>query len=189
MKKVIALFLCLSFLYAPLSCAITDDFAENSLDKELKIKAPSQKNITDDFAEQSLDKSLQKKETKTKIISDDFAEKNKNKNPKIKSKVEYSEVLPQKTNNKTSKKVVLLDENDKNSVMVNIKKYFTTRQNADEGDYIEFETINEVKINNKTYPAGSTVRARIETLSLNQIWGVPSDLVVGNFSIDGIPLA
>lgn len=189
MKKFLVIFLCLNFLCAPAYCAITDDFAEKTLDKNLEIKSHKENVITDDFVQNSLNKNLKIKKNNKKKIYDDFAEKNQNKNPKIKTKIEINETIPSISKKNTNKKIVVIDDTNMQSVMVNIKEYFTTKQKIDEGDYIEFETLNPIKLQNAVYPAGTTVMARIETLSLNQIWGVPSDLVVGNFSINEIPLA
>ena len=82
-----------------------------------------------------------------------------------------------------------MDYNSATAVPVKIKRYFTTRSHIQEGDYIEFATTKDVVIKKKLYPAGTTVKARVETISQNKAMGVPSDLIVGNFSIEGIPLA
>ena len=89
--------------------------------------------------------------------------------------------------NKEKVKYVIDNEN-LIPIKVRIKNYLSTKQKIDEGDFIEFETITELKVKNKSYPVGTTIKARIETISYNKIWGVPSDLTVGNFSIDNTPL-
>ena len=188
MKKLFLLVLCINFLSLPAYGLITDDFAEKTLGKDLKIKKVKKVTIKDEFADKTLDKELQIKNKQIKTITDSFAEKNNGKNPKINNKIEYNEIIPS-AKKLSAKKIVIIDESKMQPVTVNIKKYFTTRQNADEGDYIEFETVNNIKINNKIYPAGTVVLARVETISKNKSVGVPSDLVIGNFSIDGIPLA
>ena len=189
MKKFLTLFLCFNFLCAPAYCTITDDFAEKTLDKKLEIKRKKETAITDDFAEKSLNKELRIRKKKELFLSDIFAEKNPNKNTILKIEVNYDEKIPSVKNNKTNKKIVIIDESNMKAVKVSIKKYFTTKGKVDEGDYIEFETLNDITLNNKKYPAGSTVTARVETLSMNNSMGVPADLVIGNFSIDGIFLA
>ena len=74
---------------------------------------------------------------------------------------------------------------NKTPVRIKIKKNFTTKTNPKEGTYIEFETVGKVK----TYPIGTTVRGRLETVSQNCMFGVPADIVIGNFEINGKPLS
>ena len=168
MKKLFALILSLCFAITPACCTITDDFADKSLDKNLKIKPPSK--IT---------------------IQDDFAESNKNKNPTIKKCGYVQEILPKVSDtNKFHKKIVIIDSNPELAVPVRIcKTYSTKHKKFDEGDYINFITTKDVTIGKTTYPQGTFVNARIENISRNTKMGIPSDLVVGNFSIEGIPLA
>lgn len=125
--------------------------------------------INDDFADRTLSKELMIQKAKNPIIIDEFAESMAKKTPQTKAgKALFSE--------------------NKVPIKIRIKKHLSTKHEVDEGDYVEFETLSEVKIKNKVYPRGTTVRARIETISQNKIWGVPSDLVVGNFTIDEKPL-
>ena len=165
MKQIIALLLCLNIIIAPV-CAldIADDFIESSLDKNLKIKPH-----------------------KYIPIEDSFAQLNKNKNPNIRI-VEYEEILPKTAGKKFIKKPVIIDENYK-EVRIKIKQLYSTKSNLDEGDIIEFVTIDDIKVKNKFYPKNSTVKARIETISKNQTYGVPSDVIVSNFSLDNNILA
>lgn len=189
MKKLFILFISMSFICMPAYSIITDDFAVASLDKNLKIKPVSAQKIQDDFAEKTLDKNLKIKVQKTAYITDTFAEKNKNKNIYQKQTVDIKDVLPKINTVKSANKVVISDINPAIEIPVRIKKYYSTRQKINEGDYVDFETVKDVVIKKKTYSKGTLVKARIENVSLNKSMGVPSDLVIGNFSIDGIPLA
>lgn len=74
-------------------------------------------------------------------------------------------------------------------VEVRILKPFTTKCKPVEGDFLEFVTTKDITYKNKTYPAGTPVKARIETVSQNDVWGVPADLVLGNFVMKDIHLA
>ena len=145
-------------------------------------------NITDTFAQDTLDKNLKPTKYVYKSLTDTFAEQNKIKSTYKAKVVDYNEIIPKVTNKPVLKKVVVIDQTSMTAVPVKIKKYFTTKKKVQEGDYIEFGTTKDIVLNKKTYPAGTTVKARIETVSLNKSMGVPSDLVVGNFSLDGIPL-
>lgn len=188
-KKTLTFLICFNILVLPAYCTITDDFVEKTLSSKHKIKAVQQPIFNDTFVEQTLDKKLKSKTVKKNIIVDNFAENNKNKNQYTKTKINFNEqiIVTSKTQVQPKKATIISEEN-LIPVKIRIKNYLSTKHKFDEGDFIEFETISEVKIKNKTYPAKTIVKARIETISYNKIWGVPSDLVVGNFSIDKNPL-
>ena len=133
------------------------------------ISAPSYGIITDDFVEATLDKNLKIRPYVPKVYRDEFAESNKN------------------VSLHSSKKFKITDE-ELNSVDIRITAPYSTKNKLEEGSPLEFVTTRDVKINNKIYPAGTKVRARIETISPNAVWGVPADLVVGNFYINDTPL-
>ena len=189
MKKLLVFIICLEFISLPANSAIIDEFAEKTLDKNLKILTPVNIYIHDDFTEKTLDKSLRIKKQEYKYISDDFAEQNQNKNISTIKKVDYQEFFPTINSKSTTRKFVVIDQSSMTSVPVRIKKEFTTKEKIEEGDFIDFETIQEVKVNKKSYPAQTLVKARVETISLNKMMGVPSDLIIGSFSMDGIYLA
>ena len=186
MKKLIALLVCLHFIAMPTYGVITDEFAENPPDKNIKPLKPQRIKITDDFVEETLNKNADIKIKKRAEITDDFAQNNKNKNVKSNNTVYIEETLPEKTAGGIKKKVVTVDKSNMTSVRVKIKNNYSTksRKQIQEGDYIEFVTVDEVNVNKKVYPAGTEVLARVETISMNQNMGVPADLVVGNFNID-----
>lgn len=189
-KKNLILVICFNILALPAYCTIRDDLVEKTLCANQKIKQVQPPVIEDTFANKTLDNNLKPKSVNANIISDTFAENNKNKNQYRKPMVDFSEqtvVVSQKP--AQVNKVVIYSDADSIPVKIRIKKYLSTRQKNDEGDTLDFETVSEVKIKNKVYPAGTTVKARIETISYNKVMGVPSDLVVGNFLIDNNPLS
>ncbi len=189
LKKTLAFIISFNILILPGFCTINDEFVEKTLSCDKKIKKIEKPTINDSFVEKSINKNLEIKKAKAVIITDTFAENNKNKNNHTKPTIDLKEdaitisqkqIVQQKTNT--------FNKEDAIPIKIRIKKYFTTKHKLEEGDFIEFETISETKIKNKTYPIGSTVKARIETISYNKSYGVPSDVVVGNFSIDNISL-
>ena len=189
MKKLLAFLLCVNFISMPAYCTITDDFADSSLDKNLKIKVVKTQEITDDFANKTLDKNLKISTPKNFYLTDTFAENNKNKNSYSKKYVDFHEYIPKVDKTKSiHKKVVISDINSGIEVPVRIKKLCSTRHKIDEGDYIDFETVKDLRIKGKLYPQGTVVKARIENISQNKAMGVPADLVVDSFSINGIAL-
>lgn len=189
MKKLFAFLISMNFAFMPAYCTITDDFAEATLDKNLKIKSALNQKISDDFVEKSLDKNLKIKPYKKYNIADSFAENNKSKNVSYKKIIDLQEVIPQNNTSVKHKKITIFDINSAIEVPIKPQKLYSTRQKAEEGDYIDFETTKDVKIKGKLYSKGTTVKARVENISQNKSMGIPSDLVVGNFSINGTPLA
>lgn len=188
MKKLISFLLCINLLSLPALCEIKDDFAESSLSKNLSVTKYQQVNINDDFAEKSLDKNLKVKDFSYKPVIDSFAENNKAKNYSTDKRVSFEESIPSVTH-KNVKKCVIIDETASTKVRVKISEFFTTKNKAEEGTFVGFETLEDVKLGNKIYPKGSFVNARVETISQNAALGVPADLIIGNFSLDGIPLS
>lgn len=184
-KKYLVILICFNLLVLPAYCAISDDFVEKTLSNKQQILAAQQPIIKDTFVEKTIN-TKSKKTIKNSIIIDSFAENNKNKNQYTKPVVDFSEqeiVISQK--NSQYKTLSNTNFEDAIPVKVRAKNLISTKQKFDEGDFLEFETLSEVKIKNRIYPVGTIVKARVETISYNKIWGVPSDLIIGNFSIDG----
>ena len=188
MKKFLTLFISLTFICLPVCPAINDEYVDATLDKNLRI-APRQKaEISDAFADATLDKNLRIKTVSYKPYEDKFAENNKNKNVLSEKIVDYKEFLPAEPKQKHEKKLVIFDNLKAQKVVVKPQKRITTRTRIDEGDFIKFVTVYPVKLNGKDYPAGTVVNARVEMISKNKSWGVPADLIIGSFYVDGIQL-
>ena len=189
LKKYLAILISINILTLPAYCTISDDFVEKTLSNKQNIKILKQPIIKDTFVEQTIDKNLKHKAVKENIIIDEFAENNKNKNQYTRPNISfYEEKIVISKELTQPRKFMMIDNENLIPIKVRIKNYLSTKQKIDEGDFIEFETITELKVKNKSYPVGTTIKARIETISYNKIWGVPSDLTVGNFSIDNTPL-
>jgi len=184
MKKILVLLLSLNIFLTPAFCFIEDDFVNKSLDKDLKIKKYQPPEIIDDFVNQKLDKNLKIKKYSYSPIIDNFAINNPNRNQTLSKKIELNEIIPPLNKNNIIKKNYNILSEDKQTIKVKIKENYTTKNKLDEGDFIEFVTLEDIKIKNNFYPKNSIVKARLETISQNKIWGVPSDVIVGNFSID-----
>jgi len=183
MKKIISLFLSLKFIFINCSfaSAINDNLVE-LLDKNLKIQKVKQEPIVDDFAIKTLDLNLKIKQEKEVVIIDNLAEK-LNKNLKIEKENQRLVVDSFALNlNKTNKNNANV-KFDGDKVKVSPLNYLTTRKDLFEGKIIDFILIEDIKINNKTYKKGTLVKARVETLSQNSAYGVPADLVIGNFTL------
>lgn len=163
MKKIFVSLLSILLIILPSCAAIVDDFAEETLDKNLKIKPYS-----------------------PRIIEDDFAQANKQKLAPLKQVIIYEE-LPV-TNRKISSKKYKISENDENVVKVAIVSKLKTNSKLEEGYFVEFRTVEDFSYKGVNYPAGTLVKGRIETFSRKSKCGTPADLVLGNFYIKDLPL-
>lgn len=148
-----------------------DDFVLNTLSQDLKIKdfSSNKQDINDELVINI--SSVKPIEHKPVVITDDFL-------PAV-------SVVQNKKPVSTFKRSA---ENKGIAVALRIKNDITTKSQPDEGSYLSFETVSDVKLNNVVYPAGTEVQGRIETVSMNQSMGVPADLVIGNFLLNKMPL-
>lgn len=145
---------------------------------------PANAMLTDDFVDETLSKDLQIRKYSAKIIVDEFAEANKNEPLRHNERVVVTEILP--TSNKTYK--INPYKMSRNEVAIRIIEPISTKLKPEEGSEILFETVEQIKIGNKIYPNGTSIKARIETVSQNAMWGSPAEIVIGNFYLDNIPL-
>lgn len=163
MIRLFVLFLVSSLLILPSAGMIVDDFAEATLSKDLKIRKYEPPKIRDDFVE------------------------SKSYTPVKRQNVRVTEILPNADSKIVQRSYHIISE-ENIPVRICVREKFSTKQKREEGQIIEFETLDEVKIKNKIYPAGTVVKARIENISMNSTWGAPADFVIGNFSLDEKPL-
>lgn len=186
MKKFLVSLICHNLLVLPAFCAVNNTVAKSST-------KPKQASTTVQSSKKSVTESAIPAKVQRNVIVDDFAEKNTAKNIINKPTIDLNEQIPDCSKSDYTQRIkrnVSANKAEQIPVEIRIKSPFTTRsRNIDEGDYIEFETLKPVKIKNKSYPKGSTVRARLETISQNKSWGVPADLVIGTFSLDDIELS
>ena len=143
--------------------------------------------ITDDFVEESLDKNLRIKKHEAKIIIDTFAESNSAKSTPLKKAVIPKEDLPIVVTPYKRRRYVITEE-FRETFPIRIVRPFTTKSKPLEGSYLEFVTVRDVKYKNKVYPAGTVIKGRIETVSQNDMNGDPANVVIGSFDMDGVPL-
>ena len=153
-KKFISLFILFSMFSSQVFAFIEDDFVNCTLDKNLKIKPRVYSFIEDDFVENSKNKSFKKK------------------------KVVIEEVLPTHKSSFSRKVFEICEFDNSIPIFIKIKNNLTTKQKPEEGEMIEFETVKEFKIKNKTYPEGTVINP-------NYTMGIPADIVIGNFNLEG----
>ena len=150
---------------------ITDEFAKNISVKEYMPKAemPIFKDslVTSDFVKEYADEKYQ-----TNIeIKDIFASE------KLKK---YEDVVYRENH------FNYLKDNFK-AVKIKSKTNLSTKNLAGEGQIVEFYIAENVKVNGKiVLKKGTPLRGRVETISQNDIKGVPADLIVGSFQTNDI---
>lgn len=187
MKKFISSFLCLSFLSSNFAFAqMFEDTLAKQLNKNLKVEKIKYQPIQDSFAE-TLNKDLKVEKSKKVYYEDEFALKTLDSNLKVK-KAKQEQILDSlanqidKTKLTTEVKQIAGSNFDGIKIKVSPANYYTTKKDLAEGKYIDFVLVQDVKINKDFYKKGTIIKARIETLSQNGAYGVPADLVVGNFT-------
>lgn len=189
MRKNISSFICLSFLISNQMCfgvELFHDYLAEKLNKNLKVESYTPNVIVDDFANKTLDKNL-KIQKQEYFYDDEFAKRTLNQNLKINSN-KY--LIEDELINKIDRKIIAQKENKKVAQIVSLNdkikisplKYYTTRK-SELNDKIEFVLLEDIKINNVLYKKNQIVTAKVENISQNGAYGVPADLVVGSFKI------
>ena len=181
MKKLISGFICFNLFAIQSAFAQTlfkDELAEK-LDKNLKIEYKKQPIIEDDFALKTLNQNLKVKKVLQSPIEDNLAKNLKptlkiNKTPK--TPIEDILVLKLKGEDVGSK----FEESKIKIAPLNL---YTTKRNLHEGDWIDFILAQDIKFKKTMYKKGTIIKARVETLSQNSAYGVPADLIIGNFTL------
>lgn len=192
MKKLASIFLCLNLLIINQSvfCAeLFSDALAEKLDKNLKIEKPRQIIIKDDFAQKTLSSDLKINTIKQKAIIDDFALRSLNPDLQIK-KANYTTPVDNLAKRLDKNIVVKNDVKNKkiyiassDVIKISPVKNYTTRNSA-LGDNVDFILMSDTKINNVLYKKGYPISAKVENISQNGAYGVPSDVVIGNFKIE-----
>ena len=189
MKKFVSFLICFNIFSTNIGLALNviEDNLTNYLNKDLKIEKTKYIPIEDDFANKTLNKNVKTSKSTYQPIYDDFTNRTLNKNLKIEktaqkpikdeliSNIKIEKI--EKTQNKTITK--LYDYKAK----VYPLAYHTTKRGLKEGEYIDFAIAQDVKIKNVVYKKGTPIKARVENISMNSAYGVPADLIIGNFTL------
>lgn len=189
MKKIIALSLCLNILAVNFAFAdvLKDSLAEQ-LDKNLKPQNIKAEPIKDDFALRTLNPNLKIQKANKVYYEDELVLKTLNPNLKITKQPQrpIEDELARKIDktNVASTPLKMADSKfDEGKIKISPKRYYTTRVGLYEGGGMDFVLVEDAKIKNAVYKKGTPIKARVETLSQNKAYGVPADLVVGNFTL------
>ena len=165
MKKIISIFLCFVFTSLNISFAemIEDELADK-LDKNLKISDFKSETIEDELI-QKLNPNLKIKNPNKYIIVDDFALK----------------IDKKHLENTSPKTLAKATSNDYEVILAPLKNYSTRKLVV--GEKLSFALLKDVEIDNVLYSKGTLIQAQVETITQNSSYGVPADLIVGNFAL------
>lgn len=193
MKNFLIILLCVNFLSLPALSMITDTFVESTLEPTLVIKKQIRHKEADSLVEENLDKNLVIKSFTASHFDDVLVNNLPAKSilPTNKTVNITDDFLPQISNTNSKKyhlKKHTISENNL-KIVIRVKNELSTKQRPEEGDFVEFETVSDIKVNNKIYPKGTKVIGRVETVSMNTSMGVPADIVIGSFKMNNLSLA
>lgn len=121
-------------------------------------------------------------------ISDEFASSNLDKNLKV-GKYQKAQIEDELVDKYLSKDLKIKKENSRKNILgetikISPIKNYSTDDNLKVGEYIDFILVEDKNLNGVFYKKGTNIKARIENISLNQIYGVPADIVLSNFTFD-----
>lgn len=193
MKKLLIIIMCIQIVNLPVLAdeLINDQLVEMTLqNKNLTINSYKQNLIEDSFAETTLkNKQNQSEKAQTPII-DVFVEKtlpNKNLALEVNQPSVINDILAEKTLKNCTPLVVKKNNFDfdlikRVPIKISIIEPITTKRGLQEGQELNFKVLSDVKISNgTTIKKDSIVSAKLETISLNQAFGVPADIIIDDF--------
>lgn len=194
MKKIIILILCIQILNFPAFSyeLINDSLVEKTLEnKKLSVETYQQQTIEDAFVNTTLKNVNPKIESTVLPINDSFVEKTlsaeKYSLPTLKKSFIQDEFVIKSLKDcpqiEISKSTNYNFESIKRiPIKVKIINNITTKMPLREGQELDFKVLNDVKLDTSTtIKKDSIVKARVETISLNQAFGVPADIVIEGF--------
>ena len=187
MKKVFAIFILLNYLSLGVSFAVEDELLRY-LDKNLKVKENKYMSVRDDFAENTLNENLKIKKQAKISVRDDFADKTLPKDLKLNKRqqeIVFDSLASNIDKNKTIKKSNYVSKISSENAYIKVapRYYYTTRKDLKEGQQIDFVLAEDFKFKNAVYKKGTPIKARVENINQNGIYGLPSEVIVGNFML------
>lgn len=177
---------------------ITDELAE-SLDKKI-LTLPEFKEekiedflITDEFIQKnSQEINILQSDIEDFLITDNFILKNSGKIYIFKPHYHdyFAEYSLKKYKNIVYKRKIYDFQNLYHTyIKVHSARDISTKQAINAGDKVYFYVDENVKKDGKTIVRkGEKITARIETISESGLYGVPADIIIGNFKIRDIPI-
>lgn len=197
MKKLIIFVLCLQLIGIPVLAEELghDYFVEKTLkSSDLTIETTKPALIQDDLVNTTLKNSSFKTEISKNVpITDNLVDKKlveKDFKNAPNGKTEIKDVFAEKSLIQRPKEMKItnqeydIDPTRRIPVKLKVEQEFTTKSNLEEGQIIEFKTADGVKVGNKVFiPKDTKITGRVETVSMNEMFGVPADLIIEKFVV------
>src|SRR5574344_527543 len=196
MKKLIISLMCLLLVSMPVFSTelLQDSLVEQTLKgKDLKINKVNNDLIQDSFAEKTLINISPKQYANKQKLEDEFVNKTiTHKQYEIKKQENIA--ITDDFANATLKNIPIkakkadtkfdFESIKQIPIRISITKNSTSKKGLKEGQELDFKVLNDVNLeNNLKLKKDSIITARLETISLNQAFGVPADIVIDNFKV------
>ncbi len=197
-RKVIIIFLCVQLTGLSVFAEELgqDYFIEKTLkSNDLSIETTTPTPIQDDFVNSTLkNKSYTLKVEKYTPIEDNLVEKKmieKDFKNSPNGKSEIKDIFAEKSLVQRQDEIKIknneydIDPTRRIPVKLKTEQEYTTKKNLEEGQIIYFKVAEDVKVGNKVFiHKGTNVTGRVETVSMNEIMGVPADLIIEKFIVN-----
>lgn len=194
MKKIIVSLICLQLISMPVFSTelLQDSLVEKTLKgKDLKINRANTDLIQDSFAEKTLQNIQPKQLSNKQEIEDELINKTLV-NQKYEIKKQENIIITDNLADKTLKNIPIKTEKanikfDFESikqvpVKMSITQKISTKTHLKEGQKLDFKVIKDVVLDkNLELKKGTIITGKLETISLNQAFGVPADIVIDDF--------
>lgn len=194
MNKIIISLLCLQLVSMPVFSTelFQDSLVEQTLKgKDLKINKAHSDLIQDSFVEKTLQNIQSKQYSSTKQIEDELVNKTLS-NKKYEIQKQENTVITDNFADKTLKNIPVKTKNadikfdfesiKRVPIKISITQNLSTKRNLKEGQGLSFKVVNDVTLDKKLKLKKDTIiSAKLETVSLNQAFGIPADIVIDDF--------
>lgn len=194
MKNLFVFLICVQLINIPVfaSDLIEDALVNETLTgKAYKTAISKTELIKDDLVEKSLNNLPCKSKIESKTVEDELVNKNLS-NVKYQIKKQENILISDTLADKTLKNVSAKPKKAKLNFdfdlvrqipfKIAITNNITSKKDLTEGQELNFRTLDDVKLdNNLVLKKDTLVTARLETISLNQAFGVPADIIIDDF--------
>lgn len=194
MKKIIISLICLQLVSIPVLSTelLQDSLVERTLkEKKLKVNKANCDLIQDALVEKTLQNIPHKSYLNKQQIEDEFVSKNLS-SEKHKIEKQENSFITDNLAEKTLKNISVKTKNadikfdfesiKRIPVKISILQNISTKKNLKEGQRLNFKVVHDIVLDkNIELKKDTIITAKLETISLNQAFGVPADIVIDNF--------
>lgn len=196
MKKIFVFLICIQLINLPVFAGnlIEDALVNKTLTgKSFKTVTSSPELINDTFIEKSLKNVPCKSNINNENVEDELVNKNLS-GAKYQIKKQENPFINDALADKTLKKISAKPKKAKLNfdfelvkqipVKIAIINNITSKKDLTEGQEINFKILDDVNVgNNLVLKKDALVKAKLETISLNQAFGVPADILIDDFKV------